>query len=1065
VTAAAPERTLPYAGPALLPDTTHVRGARRGTPLGTVEVVEAAALVDLVVAICLVGRFLPFGWLVTIPAVVPAAVVALRWRIRAVFAGLFAGAIVAFVLGGAGFTVTVTACTGIGAFIGTAFRREWGLPRSFATAIATLWLPTAIGMDALFAAFARLRVLVLAEIVNSWEGARHFVETTGMPIPLNAADRFVHWGVTHWWALLPIALLCNGMVTVVAAHIITRPILRRVRIAAPPAALHQGAAAGPPGAGPLPVRLESVSFRYPGASEDALREVSATVNPGEFVAVVGSNGSGKSTLARILAGWRPTGGQVHRPGCAAPGRPGGTCLIFQRPETQVLGVRVRDDVVWGLRGDESVDVEALLARVGLDDLADRETSTLSGGELQRLAVAAALARRPSLLVSDESTAMVDADGREQLTDLLATLPRDEGVSVVHVTHRAVEAARAHRALTLEHGRQVHAAATRTPPECRQPAVPLPASPPPASTTPASTTPAHPPLPRAPLGATEPSARLGATGTIDARPDGPPLLRLDGVGHVYSPCSPWSRRALSDVSFTLAAGEAVVVRGHNGSGKTTLASIVAGLVPPSEGSATLGGRPVTAASGEVGFAVQHARLQLLAATVGVDVMAAGGVDAAGADAALAEVGLDPDIYRDRKVEALSGGQMRRVALAGLIARRPRLAILDEPFAGLDESSRVGLLEVLVRLREQTGMTLVVVSHDLDGLGALASRMLVMDAGRLVYDGPFTEVPPDPPAPSHAGEEKPERRPRATGRRPLLGRLRRTPIAHPGTRPPGDPRPATRASRREPRRTRRRARTEPNLLRYIPGASPVHRLWAGTKLLVIGALSVVLALRPTWPVIGVCVVSIGATMALARIPRGAAPRMPRWFWFGMLAGALLTIGSKAQPIAHVGGMALSIGGVLDWLRLTAVSVIVFAAAALLGWTTPMSDLAPALARLTAPLRRLRIPIDEWIGTLALSIRCLPLLVDEIQTLMSVRRLRAPEPYDGPRALAWRRHVRTTQELLTTALVVCLRRAQEMADAVTARGGFGAIAHRPQSPRRADLLTLLAVVAAAAGALVAA
>src|SRR5207244_6752162 len=116
-----------------------------------------------------------------------------------------------------------------------------------------------------------------------------------------------------------------------------------------------------------------------------------------------------------------------------------TAVVFQRPEMQVLGVRVRDDVGWGLPASTGVDVDALLDRVGLDSFADRETSTLSGGELQRLAVAAALAREPRLLVSDESTTMLDAAGRRRLTRLLRELAVEDGTTVVHITHHGAEA--------------------------------------------------------------------------------------------------------------------------------------------------------------------------------------------------------------------------------------------------------------------------------------------------------------------------------------------------------------------------------------------------------------------------------------------------------------------------------------------------------------------------------------------------------------------------------------------------------------------------------------------------
>jgi energy-coupling factor transport system ATP-binding protein len=128
-------------------------------------------------------------------------------------------------------------------------------------------------------------------------------------------------------------------------------------------------------------------------------------------------------------------------------------VIFQRPESQVLGVRVREDVVWGLAGGHAVDVAGLLALVGLSGFEERETSTLSGGELQRLAIAAALARDPALLVSDESTSMVDPRGRVEIVRLFCDLA-ERGLTVVHITHRPEEMSDATAVCVLDHGRVV-----------------------------------------------------------------------------------------------------------------------------------------------------------------------------------------------------------------------------------------------------------------------------------------------------------------------------------------------------------------------------------------------------------------------------------------------------------------------------------------------------------------------------------------------------------------------------------------------------------------------------------
>src|SRR6185437_12584781 len=134
-----------------------------------------------------------------------------------------------------------------------------------------------------------------------------------------------------------------------------------------------------------------------------------------------ANGSGKTTLMLILAGREPTSGTVERPGAVGLGKAGGTAVVLQHPESQVLGTRVADDVVFGLPPGTTTDVPRLLAEVGLDGLAERDTGGLSGGELQRLAVAAALAREPALLIADEVTSMVDQQGREALLTVLSGL--------------------------------------------------------------------------------------------------------------------------------------------------------------------------------------------------------------------------------------------------------------------------------------------------------------------------------------------------------------------------------------------------------------------------------------------------------------------------------------------------------------------------------------------------------------------------------------------------------------------------------------------------------------------
>jgi energy-coupling factor transporter ATP-binding protein EcfA2 len=223
---------------------------------------------------------------------------------------------------------------------------------------------------------------------------------------------------------------------------------------------------------------------------------------------------------------------------------------------------------------------------------------------------------------------------------------------------------------------------------------------------------------------------GETG--DEFSDEPPApLSLRNVGHVYAAGTPWAHRALAGIDLEIAPGEGVVVTGPNGSGKSTLAWVLAGLFSPSEGEALLGGRRISERIGEVGIGFQHARLQLLRPTVLSDV--AYGTTREVARRALASVGIDPDAMGRRRVDALSGGEQRRVALAGILARRPVLVVLDEPLAGLDASTRGVLQQVLASLRSERGVATVVVSHDQDAAAGLGERLIVLERGRVVEDG--------------------------------------------------------------------------------------------------------------------------------------------------------------------------------------------------------------------------------------------------------------------------------------------------------------------------------------------
>lgn len=256
--------------------------------------------------------------------------------------------------------------------------------------------------------------------------------------------------------------------------------------------------------------------------------------------------------------------------------------------------------------------------------------------------------------------------------------------------------------------------------------------------------------------------------------------------------------------------------------------------------------------------------------------------------------------------------------------------------------------------------------------------------------------------------------------------------------------------------RRGTTRPVvLLRPVPGDSAVHRLWAGTKLVVVFGISALLTFYPGWAPIGAVALLVFAAARIARIPRGALPSVPRWLWWLLLVG-----GGTA---AMAGGDPAGLGGLLNFLRITALSIVLLGLGAMVSWTTNVAEIAPAVATLGKPLKLLRIPIDEWAVALALALRAFPMLIDEFRVLYAARRLR-PRPKPRTRRERRRLWAREAIDLITAAITVTLRRADEMGDAITARGGIGQISASPARPGLADLaaLVLVAVICGAAVAL---
>jgi energy-coupling factor transport system permease protein len=228
----------------------------------------------------------------------------------------------------------------------------------------------------------------------------------------------------------------------------------------------------------------------------------------------------------------------------------------------------------------------------------------------------------------------------------------------------------------------------------------------------------------------------------------------------------------------------------------------------------------------------------------------------------------------------------------------------------------------------------------------------------------------------------------------------------------------------------------VLREVPGDSVVHRLWAGTKLIAAGALSVLLMALPTWPTLGLVAGFLIVTGAVAGVPPSALPRPPRWVW------ALIALGGALNAV--VGTAAL-----VNYIQTVVLASLLFVGALVISWTTPMSDVAPAIATLARPLRRLGVPVDEWAVALALCLRSLPMLLEEMRVLRAARRLR---PHNLAQYRDRREH--PLVDIITATMAVSLRRAGELGEAITARGGTGQLAAHPTAPRRADAVALTTV-----------
>jgi len=565
------------------------------------------------------------------------------------------------------------------------------------------------------------------------------------------------------------------------------------------------------------IRIENLTFEYKtdDGSVRALDRVSLSIERGTFTSVIGRNGSGKSTLAKSVNALL-----VPTEGCVIVGgydtreeeyiwdirRMAG--MVFQNPDNQLVSAVVEDDVAFGpenlgLPREEIKDrIRISLESVDMYEHRKMAPHLLSGGQKQRVAIAGVVAMKPDIIIFDEPTSMLDPEGRGEVLEIAARLNR-EGVTVLLITHFMEETVGSDRIVIMDRGRvrmdgsprEVFSRAE----EIRDIGLKLP-----FAVEMAEALRARGALPQGEPILTEDElagALLGhgreaasksyanPRGTIGCGPQDTDyresVIVAEHLTHVYNKGLAYETRAVDEASFEIGAGEYVAIIGHTGSGKSTLIQHMNGLLKPTSGTITVDGVDVSGKNASVsrvrktiGMVFQYPEYQLFEETVEKDI--AFGPKNLGASEeeadiqvreAMALVDLDYGEFANRSPFELSGGQKRMVAIAGVLAMRPKALILDEPTAGLDPRSHEETIALIEGIHEQTGSTIVIVSHNMDDVARLANRVFVMADGKIVKSGTPREVFSDEDFLKGIGLGVP----RATA---FAGRLMREGLAIPG-----------------------------------------------------------------------------------------------------------------------------------------------------------------------------------------------------------------------------------------------------------------------------------------------
>ncbi|MGI6333082.1 MAG: energy-coupling factor transporter ATPase [Saccharofermentanales bacterium] len=529
--------------------------------------------------------------------------------------------------------------------------------------------------------------------------------------------------------------------------------------------------------------IKNVSYSYRQSGREplvAVNQISLDIPRGGHMVILGRNGSGKSTLARLInALEQPSEGTLVVDDLPAAVEENiweirRRCgMVFQNPDNQIIGTTVEEDVAFGPENlgfppaDIRRAVDDALAVVGLEDMTQKAPHLLSGGQKQKLAIAGILAMRPSCLILDEATSMLDPLSRQEFMDLVCRLSRDEGLTVINITHNMEEVQLADQVAVMGDGRLV---SIGTPADIFEQIEQIKAE--------GLDVPAHNEIVyelanrlQIPLYPKEAATWEGALATVrrllavassdaelrkktiwaadlirseqavrvsDKRSESEPIISVENLAYTYAADSPQATTALHDVSFDVRRGELLGIVGHSGSGKSTLIQHLNGLLRVQAGSVRVLGlnasnnADIRKIRQKVGLLFQYPEHQLFEETVFRDI--AFGPRRMNLEEdevnrrvlrAAEIVGLQTDDL-ERSPFELSGGQKRRAAIAGVLAMEPEILILDEPAAGLDPAGRDEILGYAGTLRD-LGVTVILVSHSMEDVSRLADRVLVLRQG--------------------------------------------------------------------------------------------------------------------------------------------------------------------------------------------------------------------------------------------------------------------------------------------------------------------------------------------------